>query len=240
MNKRRALLITGLILVSCFALFRPYLTPLTAPLKRFIFSAKTVEDQIAFYGPRVRKRVESDFKQKNVTFPPTHLTLLCLKKERVLQIYAMQRTNWVFVRDYPILGASGGPGPKLAEGDLQVPEGIYRVDSLNPNSQNHLAIRLNYPNEFDREQAQVDNRKRLGGDIMIHGGADSIGCLAIGDAPSEDIFVLVHATGLTNTTVIISPVDLRREEGPKASLMPPWASLLYKKIRQAISNLPQP
>lgn len=75
---------------------------------------------------------------------------------------------------------------------------------------------------------------------MIHGGADSIGCIALGDAPSEDIFVLVHATGLTNTTVIISPVDLRREEAPATNRVPPWACLLYDQIKKSIRNLPQP
>jgi murein L,D-transpeptidase YafK len=37
-------------------------------------------------------------------------------------------------------GASGGAGPKLREGDRQVPEGIHRVEALNPDRE--LA---NYP-----------------------------------------------------------------------------------------------
>ena len=53
---------------------------------------------------------------------------------------------------YPVLGASGVLGPKLKEGDRQVPEGVYRVPELNPNSDFHLSLRLDYPNEFDRAQ----------------------------------------------------------------------------------------
>ena len=70
--------------------------------------------------------------------------------------------------EYPILAASGVLGPKLREGDKQVPEGIYGAEALNPNSKFHLSIRLNYPNTFDRRMAQSDGRTQLGGDIMIH------------------------------------------------------------------------
>lgn len=73
------------------------------------------------------------------------------------------------IKSYPILAASGSIGPKLRESDMQVPEGVYQIESLNPNSQFHLSLRVNYPNEFDREQARIDGRAQLGGDIMIHG-----------------------------------------------------------------------
>jgi murein L,D-transpeptidase YafK len=46
------------------------------------------------------------------------------------------------VRAYPIQAASGVPGPKLKEGDRQVPEGIYRLVLLNPNSRYHVSLRL--------------------------------------------------------------------------------------------------
>jgi murein L,D-transpeptidase YafK len=71
--------------------------------------------------------------------------------------------------------ASGKAGPKLREGDGQVPEGIYRIDGLNPNSSYHLSLKLNYPNDFDLEQARTEGRTELGGDIFIHGKAVSIG-----------------------------------------------------------------
>lgn len=52
-----------------------------------------------------------------------------LKQEEQLQVYAAGRMR--FVRAYPIQAASGEAGPKLREGDGQVPEGIYRIESLN-------------------------------------------------------------------------------------------------------------
>ena len=57
----------------------------------------------------------------------------------------------------PVLGASGGLGPKLREGDRQVPEGVYSIVYLNPNSVAHLSLALGYPNAFDR--AHADGRR---------------------------------------------------------------------------------
>ena len=113
--------------------------------------------------------------QAEVAMPPEQVTLLALKEEKRLEIYAADDSNGPrFVLSYPILAASGIRGPKLREGDKQVPEGFYRIELLNPNSRYHLSLRVNYPNPADIEQAGRDGRdlSMLGGDIMIHGGAD--------------------------------------------------------------------
>ena len=145
-----------------------------------------------------------------------------------------------FVRAYPILAASGGPGPKLKEGDRQVPEGVYAIESLNPNSLFHLSLRVNYPNSFDRRQAAREGRISLGGDIMIHGSNVSIGCLAMGDPAAEDLFVLAAETGLTNITVILSPVDFRKGKPvPGAARLPVWTGALYSVIQAKLRELPR-
>ena len=89
----------------------------------------------------------------------------------------------------------GASGPKIQRGDKQVPEGVYGISYLNPNSAYHLSLGVNYPNAFDREMAAKDGRKNLGGDIMIHGKNVSSGCLAVGDEPAEELFVLAAEVG---------------------------------------------
>ena len=118
----------------------------------------------------------------------------------------------VLIKSYPILAASGGPGPKTREGDNQVPEGLYHVESLNPNSAFHLALRLDYPNDDDRRVAKEEGRdvSTLGGDIMIHGKSASIGCLAMGDEAVEEIFTLAADAGVQHLEVFIAPFDLRK------------------------------
>jgi murein L,D-transpeptidase YafK len=174
-----------------------------------------------------------------VAYPPTRILLAAFKVERRLELYAADSTGQLrFITAYPVLGESGVLGPKLLEGDRQVPEGSYVIDSLNPNSLFHLSLHVSYPSAFDREMAQNDGRTRLGGDIMIHGGSSSIGCLAVGDQAIEDLFVLSATVGLGHVSVLISPVDFRKQQLPQDTSIPSWSELLYEPLRTAVQGLP--
>src|SRR6185436_12110813 len=110
---------------------------------------KSIGDRVAQYGETARARLKPFFDKARVSYPPEKIVLVGLKAERVLQVYAAAGTNEArFVRSYPILAASGGPGPKLREGDRQVPEGVYPIELLNPNSRFHVALRVGYPSVF--------------------------------------------------------------------------------------------
>jgi hypothetical protein len=199
---------------------------------------KSVDERMAQYGASVQERLAPLFAAAGVAYPPCKVTLIGLKAERELEVYAAGTNGeYHFILSYPILAASGDLGPKLREGDLQVPEGLYRIESLNPNSRFHLSLRINYPNEADRAQARKDGRRKLGGDIMIHGNAVSIGCLAMGDAAAEELFVLVARTGLRNTQVILSPVDFRVRRVPASKAgVPLWVDGLYGSIKNELSQ----
>jgi murein L,D-transpeptidase YafK len=129
-------------------------------------------------------------------------------------------------------------GPKLREGDHQVPEGIYRAEFLNPNSLFHLSIRLNYPNAFDQAAARADGRTNLGSDIMIHGSKVSIGCIAVGNEAAEDLFVLAAIVGKEWVKVVISPVDFRvpGTKAPEADR--PWIRTLYTTLARELAAFP--
>jgi hypothetical protein len=198
----------------------------------------TVAERVAEFGPAARERMRPDFEKAGVAYPPRRVVLVGLKQEKRLEVFAAGVDGEMrFVRDYPILAASGTLGPKLREGDRQVPEGVYRIESLNPNSLYHLALRVNYPNEFDRAQATRDGRANLGGDIMIHGKSASIGCLAMGDEAVEELFVLAAETGVENVSVILAPADLRLSGVPKDASRPEWVGELYEGLRSELSHL---
>ncbi|MDB6125800.1 MAG: uncharacterized protein JWQ71_4793 [Pedosphaera sp.] len=201
---------------------------------------KTVKDRLQQYGPEARARLKPYFEAKQVAYPPVRLTLVGLKEEKTLELYAGGSNQKLeFIRAYPILAASGVAGPKLRQGDKQVPEGIYPVEWLNPNSSYHLSFRIGYPNEFDREHAQSESRTNLGGDIMIHGDTKSVGCLAMGDPASEDLFVLAADTGITNITIILSPVDFRKGKTVEITeKLPKWTPGLYETIKAKLNELP--
>jgi hypothetical protein len=203
----------------------------------------TVAERVEEYGPAVHARLAGDFQRLGVAYPPKQVTLIGLKQERRLEVWVRSGDGPLkLLKSYPILAASGRMGPKLKEGDQQVPEGLYAIESLNPNSLFHLALRVSYPNQQDRDHAAAEGRTNLGGDIMIHGGSVSVGCLAMGDEAAEELFVLAAETGVEHIKVILCPMDLRICEPPlNLTGLPAWTKELYavlqKELRQVGSGV---
>lgn len=226
-------------LVTLAVAFRAHFRPFIAAALQITRDRKTVQDRVEQYGKAVRERLLPCFQAAEVDYPPDRIILVGLKHEKRLEVWACGTENkYKLIRTYPILAASGRLGPKLRQGDRQVPEGLYRIESLNPNSMFHLALRVSYPNEFDRKQAGRENRTNLGGDIMIHGDRASIGCLAMGDEAAEDLFVLAAETGNENISVILSPVDFRKMDLPEGKHpLPQWTNALYEQIKRELSKL---
>jgi hypothetical protein len=202
---------------------------------------RTVADVLEKIGPAAEARLRPLVERAGVAWPPPRVTLVAFKQEKQLELWAAADGRWVFVRAYPILAASGQAGPKLHEGDRQVPEGVYRLTDLNPNSGYHLSMRVDYPSATDRARAAAEGRMNLGGDIFIHGKDVSIGCLAMGDEAIEELFVLVAQTGLANVEVILAPNDLRGGR-PAAEVPggPPWVAELYDDLRKRLDDFPPP
>jgi hypothetical protein len=235
LRSRRIVLggIAGVRLILIGALSRGYGRGLWHPYYRRVAEPRTLQTVLADVGPRHRPALERRARELGVAYPPPSVTLVGLKEERVLEVWVRGPAGWIRYQGYPVLAASGGPGPKLREGDRQVPEGVYRLTHLNPASSYHLSIRVDYPNAFDRARGQEDGRSTLGGDIYVHGKAVSIGCLAIGDGNIEELFTLVADTGLANARIVIAPG--KSLEVPAGS--PPWTPDLYRTIAGELAVL---
>ncbi len=241
--RNRAKVVIAIVCLIGFELFRA--SPLFDITKEWLLlkttGKKTVADRVAEFGRVVDKRLLRVFATAGLPMPPARLCFVALKSEKLLEVYAAGPGQpFKRVRTYPILAASGKIGPKLQEGDRQVPEGVYPIELLNPNSLYHLSMRVGYPNAFDRAQAAREGRTNLGGDIMIHGNAVSIGCIAIGDPAAEDLFVLAARTGIENIKVIISPVDFRvpgKTVDQTVAGVPVWTKELYASISQELAAL---
>ncbi len=196
--------------------------------------------KIDFYKTISREKLSPFFQHAGIQFPPQQLALLIYKKNQRLDIWAKdaKHNHWVPIRSFDVLAASGDSGPKLMEGDRQVPEGIYHISHLNPYSHFDLSMELDYPNAFDRAQARQDGRNHLGGDIFIHGGDRSIGCIAIGDEAIEQLFPLVAMVGVAHVQVIIAPNDYRWHTPNMAAIRPQWVEDLYHRIDLALNQFP--
>jgi murein L,D-transpeptidase YafK len=72
------------------------------------------------------------------------------------------------LKSYQIALGGEPTGPKTRQGDHRTPEGVYVLDSRNPNSHFYKALHISYPSSKDIAAA-----KKLGvspgGDIMLHG-----------------------------------------------------------------------
>lgn len=209
----------------------------------------TVATRLAQYGAAARARLADDFAAAGVGYPPAEVTLVAIKDEARLEVWARRdAAAWAWIADYPVLAASGGAGPKLREGDGQVPEGIYAIDWLNPRSDYHLSLHVDYPNAFDRAHAAADGRAALGGAIMIHGSDVSIGCLAMGDPAIEELFTLVADTGLWHggdrsrprVRVLLTPTDLRDHGRAPPADAPGWTGALYRTLEAALAPFARP
>jgi murein L,D-transpeptidase YafK len=142
-------------------------------------------------------------------YPPREIFLRAFKHEGQFEVWAREDRGafkpWM---TYPVLAASGGPGPKRRAGDRQVPEGFYRIDRFNPESRFHLSLGLDYPNAADRI---LSDRAHPGGDIFIHGKDVTIGCLPLGDAAIEELYLLaldVRQRGQRDISVHIFPARM--------------------------------
>ncbi len=160
-------------------------------------SAKTqhiLSDQLRY--PRVREAKQASdvnlraiFREKGVSYPPEDIYLRAFKFDKEIELWAKSRgkATYTYIKSYEVCNTSGTLGPKREEGDGQMPEGLYNIDLLNPTSNFHLSLRVNYPNRSDRI---LGNKSKLGGDIYIHGDCVTIGCFPLQNGPIEELYWL--------------------------------------------------
>ena len=117
------------------------------------------------------------------------LFIRAFKAESELEVWMLSGDRFVLFATYPICYWSGTIGPKINEGDRQVPEGIYTVNQrqLHLIGRHPRSLNLGFPNLLDRQY------QRTGSYILIHGGCSSVGCLAMTNPVIEEIFSLSQA-----------------------------------------------
>jgi murein L,D-transpeptidase YafK len=159
------------------------------------------------------KGLKSLFESKAMSYQPDEIFLRAFKQEKILEIWVKTKGNdkFQFLKSYNFTKSSGTLGPKRKEGDYQIPEGFYYINRFNPKSNFYLSLGINYPNQSDKILGHKD---KPGGDIFIHGGAASVGCIPIGDENIKELYVLcldVKSNGQKNIPVHIFPTKLTDE-----------------------------
>ena len=132
------------------------------------------------------------------------------KSARKLSVLANGKT----LKSYRVALGRSPVGAKQQEGDNKTPEGVYKIDGRNPQSNFHLALHVSYPSDEDKTRA-AERGVPAGFDIMIHGiqngrgwiGAFhrlndwTAGCIALTDEEIEELWRVTP----DGTTVEIRP-----------------------------------
>jgi murein L,D-transpeptidase YafK len=147
------------------------------------------------------------FKNKGLSYPPKDIYIRTFKAQNELELWGRDDVEdaYKLVKTYRICALSGILGPKRTEGDRQVPEGYYFIEDFNPKSDYFLSLLLNYPNYSDQ---LLSDKKKPGGDIYIHGGCVTVGCMPMTDAGIQEIYTLclnAKLSGETNIPVHVFP-----------------------------------
>ena len=194
------------------------------------FFRHSVESRLQSFGNEARKRLQ-------LAYQPYQLVIIALKSEKRLELWG-QDTNGkpFFIKSYPILAASGTAGPKLREGDRQVPEGFYAIESLHPNSNFYLALKIAYPSPDDIKIALAEKRDPagLGSNIMLHGKGGSTGCISVDNPAMEEIFYLANLVKTENISLLIMPCDFRKN--PLPSVKPDWLQKRYQELSKEVKK----
>lgn len=127
--------------------------------------------------------------EANGTTKEAPVLIRTYKKESELEIWKMKSDGrYALLKTYPMCRWSGQLGPKVREGDRQVPEGFYSITpaQMNPNSHYYLSFNVGFPNAYDRAQGHS------GGSIMVHGICSSAGCFSMTDPQIGEIYAIVR------------------------------------------------
>lgn len=204
------------------------------------FQTRSVGDVLREYGPTMEARLKPLAQRSGISWPPARVQLLAFKQEQRLEVWVGATTGPLRpLCTYAVTNTSGRLGPKRMEGDRQIPEGDYTIVGLNPNSRFHLSLKVGYPNAYDIAHSRVP-RQRMGGDIFIHGGSATIGCLPIGDDAIEELFCLVAQTPPAGRRILIAPLDFRAHPNFSLRDEEEWVKELYRDLERKLNQFPRP
>jgi murein L,D-transpeptidase YafK len=151
-------------------------------------NAQFASSRVAESWKKYNDTLAKEFRKKNIAYPPKDIYLRAFKSQNEMELWANNGdgTEYKLIKTYHVCAISGSLGPKRIQGDRQVPEGYYFIDDFNNASDFYLSLQLNYPNYSD----QLLGSQKTGGDIYIHGGCVTIGCLPMTNPGIQEIYTV--------------------------------------------------
>lgn len=184
------------------------------------FQSDSFKDNQLEY-PRVRQafmekegNITALLLEKRINKNELNIYLRAFKSEKLIELWGKNDSDekYTLIKTYDVCRTSGGLGPKRKQGDFQIPEGFYHINRFNPQSNFYLSLGINYPNTSDMI---LGDKSNLGGDIFIHGGCVTIGCLPITDDQIKELYIFcveARNNGQSKIPVTIFPSRLTETE----------------------------
>jgi murein L,D-transpeptidase YafK len=144
---------------------------------------------VAFAMRQKVDTLKKQFAAKGLAWPAKQIYIRSFKYDSQLEVWVRNSNDEAYklFKTYKVCAMAGALGPKRFDGDYQVPEGFYYVNKFNPNSEYHLALKVNYPNQSDK---LLSDSLKPGGEIYIHGSCVTVGCIPITDTQIEELYIL--------------------------------------------------
>ena len=192
-----------LILLSCF-FFAAGDAPITFREKQLNYT------RVREAYSSKEKVVVKNLNEHSISRDSLRIYLRAFKTEKKVEVWGKNvcDSTYTLIKEIPICEISGEIGPKRRSYDLQVPEGFYHINELNPYSKYYLSMRINYPNASDSIRGV---RGHLGNLIYNHGGCESSGCISLNDATIKELFaycIEAYNAGQEEVDITIYPARL--------------------------------
>jgi murein L,D-transpeptidase YafK len=191
-------------------------------------------DRVVKAWEKYEKPLRNLFNLKNLQWPAQDIYIRAFKLQNELEIWARDNSSdsYKHVNTYGICALSGKLGPKRQRGDKQVPEGYYFIEEFNAYSEYHLSLGISYPNYSDLINT---HGSQPGGNIYIHGGCLTVGCIPMGDEVIKEIYTIclnARLNGQNYIPIHIYPTRLSengiaflQKEKSGSNMMPFWRTL---------------
>lgn len=204
---KRLLCSLSLLLLLCL---RGYAQSDAQNFRNFQMSSSRVADALRRYDDTLKNA----FKKKGLIWPARDIYIRIFKSQNEMELWGRnnETSEYKLVKTYKVCAISGQLGPKREQGDKQVPEGYYFIDDFNPKSDYLLSLLINYPNYSD----ELQGKQKKGGNIYIHGGCVTVGCVPMTDEGIKEIYAVCLNAKLSGQEFI--PVHIYPTRMSKAGI----------------------
>lgn len=220
MKRQYLIFIMILILTSVLLLFADF-SPFNMLSKRNISLDKSTLKE-------VESTIEKSLDENEITKPIISTTLIIFKKERITELWVTDEasnSHKILMDSISLINTQSGT--RLYDNESIVPEGIYEISTVN--SDKKLSFTIDFPNDFDQQKQQTDNRPELLSTISFNSINDDI---FLSKNIMTKFLFLAKTVKAEHTKIIILPNDLRANKSiPYCSTCPQWMEELYGTLR---------